>query len=91
MSHILSDYEGLNEHEIGNLMAFCCSEIDQVQLDKDVTDEEITKVLFTMSNDKSPGPDGFTCEFFKSSCQIVGNDFLVAIRSFFETGFFLRV
>lgn len=44
-------------------------------------------MLFSMPTNKSPGPDGFTCEFFKDSWAIVGKDFVVAIQSFFKTGF----
>lgn len=54
---------------------------------KGVTAEEITKVLFAMPNDKSPGPDGYTTEFFKSAWSIIGKEFIISIQSFFEKGF----
>lgn len=46
LTHLPSDYEGMTEQEIGNLLAFRCSEIDQAHLAKDVTDEEIKKFSF---------------------------------------------
>lgn len=73
--------------DIQNLIQFRCSEMDRDSLISEIKDEEIRKVLFSMPNDKSPGPDGFTSEFFKASWPIVGKDFLVAIMSFFVKGF----
>lgn len=45
------------------------------------------KVIFSMPSDKSPGPDGYTSEFFKESWEVVGRDVTVAIQSFFTQGF----
>ena len=56
-------------------------------LTKEVTQEEIHKVLFAMPNNKSPGPDGFTSEIFKATWAITGSDFTAAIQSFFVEGF----
>lgn len=56
-------------------------------LDKDVSAEEIKNVLFAMAANKSPGPDGFSCEFYKSACPVIDNDFVVAVQSFFTKGF----
>ena len=41
------------------------SEADKIFLDKDVTEEELFLSLSEMKNDKSPGNDGLTCEFYK--------------------------
>lgn len=40
-----------------------------------------------MAVDKSPGPDGYTSEFFKVSWAIMGGDFVIAVQSFFDKGF----
>lgn len=45
-------------------MGFQCDDTDKALLDKVVSAEEVQKVLFKMANNKLPGPDGFTCEFF---------------------------
>ncbi|GKF26647.1 hypothetical protein Tco_0082541, partial [Tanacetum coccineum] len=39
-----------------------------------------------MSDDKAPGPDGFTDAFFKKAWDIVGDNFSCAIRDFFSNG-----
>ncbi|XP_056842877.1 uncharacterized protein LOC130495492 [Raphanus sativus] len=36
---------------------------------------------------KSPGPDGYTSEFFKESWAVIGDDITVAVQSFFDKGF----
>lgn len=56
-----------------------------------VTAEEIKKVIFAMPSHKSPGPDGYPCDFFKATWDIVGSDFTTAIQSFFLNGFLPKV
>ncbi|GJT49871.1 sodium/hydrogen exchanger 6 [Tanacetum coccineum] len=48
---------------------------------RDVTDTKFKDALFSMGDDKSPGPDGFTSAFFKKAWDVVGNlDDLVSIN-----------
>lgn len=56
-------------------------------LEKEVSAEEIRRVLFTMPANKSPGPVGFPCEFFKASWSIIAHDFTIAVQSVFRFGF----
>jgi hypothetical protein len=41
--------------------------------------------MFSLKNNKAPGPDGFNAGFFKRMWHIVGEDVINAVRSFFQT------
>ncbi|CAN1153013.1 LINE-1 retrotransposable element ORF2 protein [Linum perenne] len=49
-----------------------------------VTEDEIKKALFSISNEKAPGPDGYSALFFKQSWEVVKVDVILAARRFFE-------
>ncbi|GKC83759.1 hypothetical protein Tco_1139476, partial [Tanacetum coccineum] len=51
---------------------------------------EIKNAMFSMGNEKSPGPDGFTAAFFKEAWDIVGKDVILAVREFFINGNLLK-
>ncbi|XP_048619986.1 uncharacterized protein LOC125590455 [Brassica napus] len=65
----------------------CPNGNDCRNLEAVVTSEEIKNVLFSMPSNKSPGPDGFSCEFFKTAWSVVSHDFIVAVQSVFQLGF----
>ncbi|GJU84848.1 RNA-directed DNA polymerase, eukaryota, reverse transcriptase zinc-binding domain protein [Tanacetum coccineum] len=44
--------------------------------------KEIKEVLFSMNDDKAPGPDGYSAKFFKAAWSIVGMEFSQAIMDF---------
>ena len=48
-----------------------------------ITDEDIKTALFSIPDNKSPGPDGYNAYFFKHCWSIIGPDFLAAVRYFF--------
>lgn len=51
------DYEGMKVDALQNLLPFRCSEIERTFLEKEVTTEEIRRVIFSMPGNKLPGPD----------------------------------
>lgn len=81
------DNEGMGVEQLQELIPFRCTETDSQQLLRPVTPEEIRGVLFSMPNNKSPGPDGYNSEFYKSSWEIIGAEFTIAVQSFFALGF----
>lgn len=87
MTDIPEDFEGISVERLRELLGFQCSVMDCEKLVKDVSKEEIKEVLFRMKGSKSPGPDGYTAEFFKEAWQVIRDDVTVAIQSFFVKGF----
>lgn len=81
------EFKGTTVEELRELLNFRCSLDECSMLEAEVTTEEIKKVLFAMPANKSPGPDGYPCEFFKLTWPIIGSDFVVAIQSVFKFGF----
>ncbi|XP_019087435.1 PREDICTED: uncharacterized protein LOC109127299 [Camelina sativa] len=80
-------YTSWSQEDLEAVLDFKCAASDKCLLTHEVSKEEIRRVLFTMPNSKSLGPDEFTAEFFKASWGIIHEDFVVAIQSFFRTGF----
>ncbi|GJS29411.1 hypothetical protein Tco_0490031 [Tanacetum coccineum] len=54
---------------------------------RDVTNDEIKSAMFSMGDDKAPGPDGFPATFFKKAWDVVGGDILLVLLGiFFSNG-----
>ena len=47
-----------------------------LDLMKEVSEEELKQVMGSFQKDKSPGPDGWTIEFFLDLFEILGRDIL---------------
>ncbi|GKC10751.1 RNA-directed DNA polymerase, eukaryota [Tanacetum coccineum] len=65
--------------------------VSQDQLDKlerHVSCDEIRSVVWNCRDNKSPGPDGYTFDFFKEYWDLIGTDFCEAVESFFLNGSF---
>ena len=84
LQHKPPDFESIEIDKLRDLLPYCCSDTVHEILLKEITAEEITKVLFALSSDKSPGPDGYTVEFFKTAWPVIGKEFIISIQSFFE-------
>nr|GFC18812.1 hypothetical protein [Tanacetum cinerariifolium] len=48
-----------------------------------ISRQEVKDALFSMGNDKSSGPDGYTVAFFKESWEIIADAFFAAVNEFF--------
>ncbi|XP_052176609.1 uncharacterized protein LOC127790918 [Diospyros lotus] len=51
-----------------------------------ISSQEIKSALFSIGEDKSPRPDGFSFCFFKRSWHILGDQFTEAVHDFFTSG-----
>ncbi|GKC02424.1 RNA-directed DNA polymerase, eukaryota, partial [Tanacetum coccineum] len=64
---------------------------DQIgELDMNITMDEIRAAVWDCGENKSPGPDGYTFEFFRRYWNLIGSDFCSAVECFFEKGSFPR-
>ncbi|GJX46125.1 RNA-directed DNA polymerase, eukaryota [Tanacetum coccineum] len=54
------------------------------ELESSITREEIRNAVWGCGENKSPGPDGFTFEFFRKFWSVVGPDFCIAVEWFFD-------
>ncbi|GJW74463.1 RNA-directed DNA polymerase, eukaryota, reverse transcriptase zinc-binding domain protein [Tanacetum coccineum] len=53
---------------------------------REVNDREIKDAMFTIGDNKAPGPDGFSAKFFKNAWHIVCKDVCRAVKEFFSNG-----
>lgn len=82
-----TDIQNKTVSELQEIVPFRCSNEERSSLIRPVTEEEIREVLFHMQSNKSPGPDGYSVEFFKASWSVIAKDFTIAVQSFFSKGF----
>ncbi|GFZ00678.1 hypothetical protein Acr_14g0003130 [Actinidia rufa] len=55
-----------------------------------VSAEDTRRAMFSIKDDKAPGPDGFNASFSHNNWDAVGTDVVLAAQSFFSTGFLLK-
>lgn len=81
---------GSDVFDLQRLLSFRLSDDLAVSLLRLVTVVDIKAVIFGISSNKSPGPDGHTSEFFKVSWGTVGDFITKAILEFSATGKVLK-
>ncbi|GJV95486.1 RNA-directed DNA polymerase, eukaryota [Tanacetum coccineum] len=59
-------------------------------LESPVSRDEVRNAVWGCGENKSPGPDGFSFEFFRKFWDTVGSDFCEAVEWFFEHSSFSR-
>ena len=82
-SHLISA-EGISQ--IHSLTRFKCDENRRQLLEAEVSEADIKSEFFALPSNKSPGPDGYTSEFFKKTWSIVGPSLIAAVQEFFRSG-----
>ncbi|GKB36671.1 hypothetical protein Tco_0881613 [Tanacetum coccineum] len=64
---------------------------DQItDLEKPISSDEIRDAVWACGANKSPGPDGFSFEFFRKFWSLIGPDMCVAVEWFFSHSTFTR-
>lgn len=58
------------------------AEADRLWLERDFSENRVWDVVRKMGCNKSPGPDGFTAEFFKNYWSMVKEDFMNLVKDF---------
>ena len=59
---------------------------EQESLEKDLTFEELNDVLTSFADNKSPGEEGFTKEFYEAFFDLLGKDLLNSYNEAFNKG-----
>lgn len=60
-------------------------------LEAPFTGNDVLKALKSVAKNRSPGPDGYTVEFYLATWHIIGLDVTNAVLSFFEKGHLPRM
>ncbi|GJT89947.1 auxin efflux carrier [Tanacetum coccineum] len=73
-----------NGFNTNNLFKTCLGEHVALDMVRDISRQEVKEAVFSMSDDKSLGPNGYTAVFFKEAWDIVANDVTDAVCEFFK-------
>lgn len=77
-------------HRISDLTNFRCSDTLKNMLHANVTAADVKYEVFNLPRNKSPGPDGYTGEFYRKTWDIIGHDVTEAVLEFFRSGQLLK-
>ncbi|KAL8090281.1 hypothetical protein AgCh_039666 [Apium graveolens] len=75
--------------EIVNKVPSSITEVQNKELLREVSVEEVRSALFHMHPDKSLGPNGMTPGFFQKHWSLVRNDIVLMVKKFFTEGVLL--
>lgn len=81
---LLSATHTQSEHDFSKLFPLRIPASKTASLVQPITDDEIKMALFSIPDNKAPGPDGFTALFFKRCWHIIGVEFIAAIKYCFR-------
>ena len=73
------------EYLLNNLTQTLTDE-DRDTVEGEITLDELFTGIKSFANDKSPGCDGLTAEFYKTFCTVIGNDLVEVINNGFQKG-----
>ncbi|PKI63787.1 hypothetical protein CRG98_015771, partial [Punica granatum] len=76
---------GGSVEELQNVLGFKLNVDLQANLISKVTEVEIKETLWSMDEDKAPGPDGYRVHFFKTAWSTLSGDFIKAVLNFFNS------
>nr|XP_009778828.1 PREDICTED: uncharacterized protein LOC104228121 [Nicotiana sylvestris] len=68
----------------------CLTKEQQKMLSCKITREDVVKAVKELPNDKAPGIDGFTAEYFKEYWSTIGDEVRKAVLEFFSNGKLLK-
>eukprot|EP00253_Pinus_taeda_P015197 PITA_15197 len=80
---LTADPHYLENPDFLNIIENKISEAQNVDLDREITSEEIEWSLHGMPLDKAPGPDGFTVAFYRTHWEIIKKDYIRMAKNFF--------
>eukprot|EP00253_Pinus_taeda_P026690 PITA_26690 len=80
---LTADPHYLENPDFLNIIENKISEAQNVDLDKEITKEEIEWSIYSMPLDKAPGPDGFTVAFYRTHWEIIKKDYIRMAKNFF--------
>nr|GEX00497.1 RNA-directed DNA polymerase, eukaryota [Tanacetum cinerariifolium] len=88
LSHFKNRFERPKEARLNLNMKFPCklTFVQQSDLEIDVSNNEIKRVVWDYGVDKSPGPDGFTFGFNRHFWKLIENDVVATMKYFFQIG-----
>ena len=85
-AQLFSEEDVIFPQDLDNLITPSITEVENSELCRMPTPQEIKATIFDMNGQKSPGPDGLPALFYKKYWKIVAPNVTAAVQSFFHTG-----